>query len=119
MLNKEERMRKVAVFTFMGDRMCFAHALLNAIEMKESGIEVKLILEGKSVALLEDFIEEKNPLFQKTITMGIMDGVCRACSDQMGVLSYNEQSGIQLLDELKGHPSMARYIDEGFEIITL
>ncbi len=112
-------MKKIAIFTFMGEKMCFIHGLLNAVAMKKSGMEVKLILEGQSVALVEEFMESKNPLFQKAINMGIVDGICKACSNQMGVLSYNEQSGILLLDEMEGHPSMARYIEDGYEIITM
>ena len=112
-------MKKIAVFTFMGEKMCFTHALLNAIAMKEKNIEVKIIMEGKSVSLIEEFMESGNPLFKKIMEEGILEGVCKACSQQLGVLAYNEKSGIALLDELKGHPSMARYLNEGYEIITM
>jgi len=29
--------KKVAIFAFHGEMMCFAHALLNALDMKEKG----------------------------------------------------------------------------------
>jgi hypothetical protein len=36
-------MKKAALFVFNGDPMCFIHVLLNALDMKEKGYEVKTI----------------------------------------------------------------------------
>ena len=37
--------KKVAIFAFNGKPMCFVHALLNTLDMKEKGYDVKLIIE--------------------------------------------------------------------------
>ena len=37
-------MEKLAFFAFNGDFICFAHVLLNAIDMKENGHEVKIVM---------------------------------------------------------------------------
>ena len=37
----------------------------------------------------------------------------------MGVLSAIEAQKLPLGTDLKGHPSMARYIEEGYEILIL
>lgn len=58
-------------------------------------------------------------VYKKAKELNLIDCVCKACSMKMGVLTYNEKSGIPINDELNGHPSMARFIENGYEIITL
>jgi predicted DCC family thiol-disulfide oxidoreductase YuxK len=48
----------------------------------------------------------------------LIDGVCRACSNKMGTLKQAEAEGMRLLDDMSGHPGMAHYQEQGFEIIT-
>jgi hypothetical protein len=36
----------------------------------------------------------------------------------MGVLEAVTDEGLRLLDEMSGHPSVARFREEGFEVIT-
>jgi len=112
-------MKKYAFFAFKGEKMCFTHVLLNAVDMSSKGIDVKIIIEGEAVKLVEKFIESKNPLFSKANRMGLIDCVCKACSSKMGVLEYNEKSGIRLSGEMNGHPPMEAYIEAGYQIITL
>jgi hypothetical protein len=57
-------------------------------------------------------------LWQKTVAAGLVAGVCKACSKKMGTLQEAADQGLDLLDEMSGHPGMARYRDEGYEIIT-
>ena len=57
-------------------------------------------------------------LYEKVRAADLIDCVCRACSAKMGVLEQIEEQGLYLSDEMQGHPSISRYIDEGFEIIT-
>ena len=76
-------MAKNALFVFNGDPMCFIHVLLNALEMKNRGDEVKVILEGASVKLLPELIKPGNPLnglWNKSLEAGVIDGVCKACA---------------------------------------
>ncbi len=112
-------MKKTAFFVFRADSMCFVHVLLYAKELHEKGNDAKIILEGQATKLIKEQEEKENPLFLEVKELGLIDGVCRACSSAMGVLEYNEKSEIPLLDELKGHPSMERYMSEGYDIITL
>ena len=44
-------MRKIAIFAFKGDPMCFVHVLLNAKDMHEKGFNVKIVIEGEAVTL--------------------------------------------------------------------
>jgi hypothetical protein len=40
-------MKKIALFVFNGDPMCFIHVLLNALDMSEKGYEAKIVINDK------------------------------------------------------------------------
>jgi hypothetical protein len=114
-------MKKMALFVFNGDPMCFIHVLLNALHMKEKVYEGKVVIEGAATKLITDLIKQDNPLnklWEQAIRAGLIDGACKACSNKMGTLEAAKKQGLRLLDEMTGHPSMARYQDEGFEIVS-
>ena len=114
-------MKKVALFAFNGEPMCFIHVLLNAIDMSEKGYEVKIVIEGSATKLVPELAKEDNPmhrLYEKAKGLDMIDGACKACSNKMGTIDAVKGEGLRLLAEMTGHPSMARYREEGFEIIT-
>ena len=114
-------MRKVALFAFNGELMCFVHVLLNALDMKDRGYAVKIVIEGSATGLIPEIANRQNPfnaLYLKVKKLDLLDGACKACSNKMGTLEAVKAEGLLLLDEMTGHPSMARYQDEGFEVIT-
>ena len=113
--------KQVALVAFQGEAMCFVHVLLNAVDMHERGFDVKIVLEGSATKLaaeLDDPNKPFGPLYQKVREMGLFDCVCRACANKMGVLAAIEDQGLPLCDELQGHPSLARYVEAGYQIIT-
>jgi hypothetical protein len=57
-------------------------------------------------------------LWQKSLEAGLVEGVCKACSHKLGTLDAAKEQGLSLLDEVSGHPGMATYRDNGYEIIT-
>ena len=114
-------MKKVVLFAFNGDLMCFVHVLLNAIEMKAKGYEVKIVIEGSATRLIPEIAKEKNPmhkLYNKAKALDLIDGACKACSNKMGVLEEIKAEDMELLYDMSGHPGMAHYIKQGYEIIT-
>ena len=114
-------MKKLALFAFNGDPMCFIHILLNALDMKEKGFDGKIIIEGSATKLLPELAKPGNPLnklWEKVKEAGLVDGVCKACSSKLGTIEAAKEQGLTLLDEMSGHPSMAWYMDKGFEIIS-
>ena len=114
--------RKVAIFAFNGEEMCFVHSLMNALDMKEKGYDVKLVIEGSATRLVKDADGEKRPftsLYEKAKNAGLIDCVCRACASKMESLESAKQQDLPLCDEMFGHPSMARYMDDGYEIIVV
>lgn len=113
-------MKKVVFFAFQGEEMCFTHLLINAIDMNKKGIEARIVVEGKATKLVKTMIENDNPIFKEVLEMDLIDSVCRACSNQMGVLEYIEnETDLVLSGKLMGHPPMRPYIDNRYQIITL
>jgi len=45
-------MKKVALFAFNGELMCFIHVLLNALDMNERGHQVKIVIEGAATSVV-------------------------------------------------------------------
>ena len=113
--------QKQALFAFNGEAMCFMHVLLNALNLHEKGYGAKVVVEGAATKLVPEFGKPESPLyrlFEKAKTANLIDGACRACCAKMGTLQAAEELGIPLLDDMMGHPSMSRYLQEGFQIIT-
>ena len=114
-------MKRFALFVFNGDPMCFIHVLLNALDMKAKGNEVKIIIEGSSVKLIPELVKPGNPLnglWKKNLEANLVEGVCKACSSKLGTLEAAKEQKMTLLDDMSGHPGMAAYRDKGYEIIT-
>ncbi len=114
--------RKVAIFAFNGNPMCIVHALINAIEFHAKSCDVKLIIEGSATELLGKLNEPSNPLYYyyaRVKDEGLIDCVCKACSTKSGTVEEALSQNLKLCDELFGHPSIARYMEDGYEIITI
>ena len=114
--------QRIAIFAFNGEPMCFTHALLNALNMRQSGMDVALIIEGsatKTMCDLSDAKAEFHNLYQEVTQQGLVDCVCQACAHKMGVLEAVQRLGLPLCSEMNGHPAMARYVAEGYQVISL
>lgn len=114
--------------------MCFVHVLLNALDLKKQGHEVAVVIEGSATYLTKllsngegaQELRNKAPamidmitdLFHNVKEAGLITCVCRACSKQMGALEDAQRAGLPLCDELQGHPSMATYVSQGYEVIS-
>lgn len=114
-------MNKVALFAFRGDLSCFIHVLLNAIDFREKDYEVQVILEGEATKLVAELAKKDNPMhaiFEKTKALGLIAGVCKACSHQLGSQEAAVAEGFPLLDDMHGHPGMARYQNDGYTVLV-
>lgn len=112
---------KKAFFAFKGDPVCFIHVLLNALDMNEKGMEVKIVMEGASTALIPDLAMSGNPLnsmWEKVKEIGLVAGVCKGCAIKMQALESAKAQNLAILDDMKGHPSMAAFFENGYDIIT-
>ncbi len=114
-------MKKVAMFVFNGDPMCFIHVLLNGLDLNGKGNEVRIVVEGSATKLIPEMTKPDHPLFalyRKALEKDLIAGACKACSAKLGVKQAVEQTGLPLLDDMNGHPGMAQYMDAGFEIVS-
>ena len=114
-------MKKVALFVFNGDPKCFIHVLLNALDMNDKGYEARIIVEGAATQLIPELAKPENQLhglWEKVRSAGLVAGVCKACASKTETISAANEAGLPLLADIAGHPAMACYRDEGFEIIS-
>ncbi len=117
---KERSVKKIVLVAFQGELLCFAHVLINALDMKGRGYEAKVVIDGEATGLIGDFLDRKNSyaqLFQRVKTEGMIDCVCEACSAKMGTVGIARAQKLQLCGEMSGHPSLAKYIEEGYQIL--
>ncbi|MGC8657731.1 MAG: DsrE family protein [Desulfomonilaceae bacterium] len=101
--------------------MCFVHVLLNALDMKKKGFDVRVVIEGSSTKLIPDLARSDNPfnnLYSQVKREGLLFAVCKACSSKMNVLDAVVAEGLPLADNMSGHPSLGDYLEEGYQIIT-
>ena len=114
-------MGKYALFAFNGEVMCFIHVLLNGLDLKARGQEVKIIIEGAACRLIPELEEAGHPfhqLYTQAREQGLLDGVCKACAQKMGSLDTARTQGLNIREDMSGHAGMAPYILEGYQIIT-
>lgn len=114
-------MKRIVLVAFNGEFMCFVHVLLNALDMKARGFDVKIVIEGAATKVVPELSVEGSPFkgfYKKVKEQGLIDGVCKACSTKMGVLEAVQAEGLPIADDMSGHPSLARYTEAGYEIIT-
>lgn len=112
---------KTALFAFNGEAMCFVHILLNALDMKAKGMDARIIIEGAAVRLIPELAKEGHPLnglYRKAKEQNLIEGFCKACAAKANTLEAGREEGLSELGEMTGHPSMARFMEEGYRIIT-
>ncbi len=112
--------RKVALFAFNGDPNCIVHVLLNSLDMKEKGYDVRLVIEGGATYQLESLNDDSHPLngiYRKVKDAGLIECVCKACANKMGTLESANEQGLPVCGEMMGHPSISRYMEEGYEVL--
>ena len=114
-------MSKYLLVAFQGEEMCFRHVLLNALDFAEQGLAVGIVLEGKATGLVPAMAAPDHSLhmlYTKAKTAGLITGVCQACATKMQAVDAAQAEGLPLLNDMSGHPSLARFIREGWTIIT-
>ena len=117
----EFKMKKIILFVFNGDPMCFIHVLLNALDMKEKKLDVSIVIEGAATKLIPELVKTDNPqnkLWENVKSEGLVAGVCKACSYKLGTLKDAESQNLNILNDMSGHPSISNYLMDGYEVIT-
>ena len=100
------------------------HALLYARELKERGHEVVLIFDGAGTEWAEEF---SNPDSQSKLKatydelrkLGVVEVVCDFCANAFQVKERLAARQAPLIAEYAGHPSIAKWIEQGYALIVL
>ena len=112
-------MKKILFYGMTGEKSCFLHLLMNAVQLYEGGAEVKVIFEGASVKLAAPLTKDQNPVFMRAKNADLLAGICLACSKIMGVYEENAALGLPMLNDMSGHAGMKPYVDQGYEVINM
>lgn len=100
-----------------------AHSLLYTKELHEAGHQVKLIFDGGGTGWVPELNDEDHllhPLFKEVRDAGLIGGACDFCMGAFKVDKLKVQEAkIAAVSEYMGHPSVARLIGEGYQVITL
>ena len=118
---QEELMKKIVLVTYNPELMCFGHVLLYALDFQKKGYEVKVVIEGGAVKLVSAFDNPDVPfasLYEKVKKKGLIDCVCKACSEKLGSSEDARKQGLTLFGDMMGHPSLEPYLEQGYQIIT-
>ncbi|MDQ7792341.1 MAG: DsrE family protein [Clostridia bacterium] len=114
-------MPKYLLVAFQGEQMCFVHVLLNALDMHSRGLEVRIIMEGMATQLVTILGYDSHAfaaLYNEVKAKGLVEGVCRACATRTGAVESTEAQGLAFLSDISGHPSLARYLQNGWTVLT-
>ena len=115
-------MKKIVVFAFSGEPSLFVHAMLNAMDMKDRGYDVKAVVEGdatKQLSLLRNETKPYADVYRQFRDRGLIDCVCRACATKNGVVPVVIEQNLKFGDDMAGHPAIAAYMEQGYEVLTL
>ena len=101
-----------------------AHAFLYARELKEHGHEVVLIFDGAGTEWAEELSNPQSTSFLKSSyevvkAQGIVEIICDYCAGAFKVKEPLIERQQPLVGEYEGHPSIARLVDEGYQLIVL
>ena len=99
------------------------HALLYATELAEKGYAVALIFDGAGTGWANELRKPENPLhkhYLKVKELAVVEEICDYCADSFDVKDdLTEQQRKLLVGDYKGHPSLVKWIEQGYQIIVL
>lgn len=100
------------------------HALLYSRELKENGHEVVLIFDGAGTEWIEkwakaDSTDKLANSYRELRELGVTQVVCDFCASAFHVKESLKKQDVTLNDEYQGHPSIVKWINQGYQIIVL
>ena len=120
-------MKRKLLFLIFTDEVCkLYHSIIYALDLKENGHQVKIILEGLSTKKIKEICEENEDM--KALLMQLREhdlliGACKAASHGCGssksdVPEWMRDREIRLLEDLDGHAGITYLVEQGYEIVT-
>jgi len=100
------------------------HAFLYAQELKEHGHAVVLIFDGAGTEWAQELSDPASEsklkaMYAQLKAQGITEIICDFCAGAFGVKERLVQRQLPLVAEYAGHPSIAKWVDQGYQLIVL
>ncbi|MBI4287465.1 MAG: DsrE family protein [Chloroflexi bacterium] len=119
-------MAKIAIFLLSGVQdfhgTAAFHALLYARDLKGAKVDVKLVFDGAGTGWIDEWSKPENrthKLYEEVRDSGAIGGVCDFCIGHYGNKERATGQGLSLLGESQGHPDVARFVAQGYQIIII
>lgn len=100
------------------------HALLYSHELREHGHEVALLFDGAGTQWAEEWSKPDSTdklavMYKELRDAGVTSVICDFCAMAFHVKQSLTENKVPLTTEYKGHPSIAKWVDKGYQIIVL
>lgn len=100
------------------------HAFLYARELKEHGHEVRLVFDGAGTEWAEELSNPASeskirPMYEEFKKLGISEIICDFCAGAFEVKEKLQGRQLPLTSGYEGHPSIAQWADQGYQIVIL
>jgi len=100
------------------------HALLYSKELKEHGHDVLLVFDGAGTEWVEEWTNSESqnklkPMYEELRKTGITQVICDFCANAFQVKENLKTQGQTLTSEYQGHPSIAKWVDQGYQLVVL
>jgi hypothetical protein len=100
------------------------HALLYSKELKEHGHEVVLVFDGAGTEWVSEWTKPESTdklksMYEELRKSGITQIICDFCANAFQVKEDLKTQGQELTAEYQGHPSIAKWADEGYQLVIL
>jgi hypothetical protein len=99
------------------------HALLYAQELVEAGYTVALIFDGAGSGWAVQFNDPTHPLYsmyRQVASSGAVLQICDHCAESFHAKEQLSEEQKELLSgDYKGHPSLVRLIQQGYQLLIL
>lgn len=96
-----------------------SNALTSAQEFKEAGDEVTLVFDGAGTKWIPELSDPDHKYNRNFESMkDEISGACNYCANAFGVKDEVQESGVTLLGDYKGHPSLQTLVSDGYQVIT-
>ena len=100
------------------------HALLYTKELREHGHEVKLVFDGAGTEWVAewtnpDSTDKLKGRYEALMKDGVVQLICDFCSSAFKVNKKLKERNVTLTDEYEGHPSIAKWADQGYQLVIL
>lgn len=100
------------------------HALLYARQLIEHGHEVVLVFDGAGTEWAEELTNPASesklkPAYEAFSAKGTPQIACDFCAGAFGVKEKLRDRPVPLAGDYEGHPSVARWADQGYRLLIL